>query len=161
MTRRTLTNWFHDYWFVQVSRNTDRYRVYAQLFIDGTFFNTTCLLVAYTFDHVVAWRWCTKEDAYNYTRLFDQRQPPLIVTTDGQKGALKAITTTWPTTKIQRCLVHVKRNVQKHVTLRPVLSSPKSTPGSLLETAESHHTRTSRRLAQTPPRVLPHLRGLA
>ncbi|WP_144290599.1 MULTISPECIES: transposase [Corynebacterium] len=86
---------------------------------------------------------------------------PLIVTTDGQKGALKAITTTWLTTKIQRCLVHVKRNVQKHVTLRSVLSSPKSTPGSLLETAESHHTRTSRRLAQTPPRVLPHLRGLA
>lgn len=77
------------------------------------------------------------------------------------KGALKAITTTWPTTKIQRCLVHVKRNVQKHVTLRPVLNSPKSTPGSLLETAESHHTRTSRRLAQTPPGVLPHLRGLA
>ena len=161
VTRRTLTNWFHDYWFVQVPRNTDRFRVYDQLFIDGTFFNTTCLLVAYTFDHVVAWRWCTKEDAYNYTRLFDQLQPPLIVTTDGQKGALKAITTTWPTTKIQRCLVHVKRNVQKHVALRPVLSSPKSTPGSLLETAESHHCGTSRRLAQTPPRVLPHLRGLA
>ncbi|BAQ21192.1 hypothetical protein cgR_6130 [Corynebacterium glutamicum R] len=37
MTRRTLTNWFHDYWFVQVPRNTDRYRVYDQLFIDGTF----------------------------------------------------------------------------------------------------------------------------
>ncbi|AGT06146.1 transposase [Corynebacterium glutamicum MB001] len=53
--------------------------------MDGTFFNTTCLLVAYTFDHVVAWRWCTKEDAYNYTHLFDQLQPPLIVTTDGQK----------------------------------------------------------------------------
>ncbi|SJM59874.1 Mobile element protein [Corynebacterium glutamicum] len=89
MTRRTLTNWFHDYWFVQVPRNTDRFRVYDQLFIDGTFFNTTCLLVAYTFDHVVAWRWCTKEDAYNYTRLFDQLQPPLIVTTDGQKAHSK------------------------------------------------------------------------
>ncbi|ARV63560.1 hypothetical protein AKL15_11290 [Corynebacterium glutamicum] len=28
VTRRTLTNWFHDYWFVQVPRNTDRFRVY-------------------------------------------------------------------------------------------------------------------------------------
>ncbi|WP_053545881.1 IS1249 family transposase [Corynebacterium deserti] len=126
VTRRTLTRWFHNYWYVEVPRNTDHHRIYDQLFIDGTYFNTKCLLIACTFDHVVAWRWCTKEDSYNYTRLFDQLQPPLIVTTDGQKGALKAITTTWPTTKIQRCLVHIKRNIQQHVTLNPKLKPGKA-----------------------------------
>lgn len=126
ITRRTLTNWFHDYWFVQVPRNTDHQRIYDQLFIDGTYFNKKCLLVACTTDHVVAWHWCTQEDSYNYTKLFDQIQPPLIVTTDGQQGALKAIKDTWPTTKVQRCIVHVKRNIQRYVTNKPQLPAGKA-----------------------------------
>ena len=126
ISRRTLTNWFHDYWFIQVPRNTDTRRVHDQLFIDGTYFNTTCLLVVCTAEHVVAWHWCTREDSDSYTRLFDQIPAPLIVTTDGQQGALKAIRDTWPQATIQRCIVHVKRNIQTHVTLRPQLPAGKA-----------------------------------
>lgn len=126
VTRRTLTNWFHDYWFIRIPRNTDPHRIYDQIFIDGTYFNTKCLLVACTTDHVVAWHWCTQEDSFNYRRLFDQLQAPRIVTTDGQQGALKAIKDTWPQAKIQRCIVHVKRNIQNYVTLRPQLPAGKA-----------------------------------
>lgn len=126
LNRRTLTRWFNNYWLIHVPRNNDPHRVHDQLFIDGTYFNTKCLLVACTLDHVVAWHWCTREDSYNYARLFAQLQPPLIVTTDGQHGALTAIKDTWPTTNIQRCIVHVKRNIQRHVTLKPKLNAGKT-----------------------------------
>lgn len=133
VTRRTLTRWFHDYWFVQVPRNTDHQRVYDQLFIDGTYFNKKCLLVACTTTHVVAWHWCTQEDSHNYVKLLDQLQPSMIVTTDGQRGALKAINDTWPTTKVQRCIVHVKRNIQRYVTLKPTLKPGKALRGLSLK----------------------------
>lgn len=133
VTRRTLTRWFHDYWFIQVPHNIDPHRVYDQIFIDGTYFNTKCLLIACTTDHVIAWHWCTQEDSYNYTKLFDQLQPPLIVTTDGQRGALKAIKDTWPAAKVQRCIVHIKRNIQRHVTLNPKLTPGKALRGLSLK----------------------------
>lgn len=34
-------------------------------------------------------------------------------------GALKAITTTWPTPKIQRCLIHIRRDTVRDLTLHP------------------------------------------
>ena len=42
-----------------------------------------------------------------------------MATTDGAPGALKAITTTWPTTRIQRCLTHVRHDTVRDLTLRP------------------------------------------
>lgn len=93
--------------------------VYDQLFIDGTYFNKNCLLVVSTKTHVVAWRWCSTEDSWDYSRLLEQLPAPRVVTTNGQQGALKAIKKTWRHTQLQRCIVHVKRNVQNHVTLHP------------------------------------------
>lgn len=119
VTRRTLTRWFRDFWFIQVPDNTDHQRIYDQIFIDGTYFHKKCLLVASTMNHVVAWRWCVTEDAFNYGKLLDQLPAPHVVTTDGQRGALKAIKKHWPQAKVQRCIVHVKRNIQQYVTLRP------------------------------------------
>ena len=40
-------------------------------------------------------------------------------TTDGAPGTMKAITTTWPTTRIQRCLVRIRRDTVCDLTLRP------------------------------------------
>ena len=116
LTRRTLRTYFHPFWAIEVPDNTDHQRVYDQVFIDGTYFNTNCLLVASTTDHVVAWHWCFTEDSYAYSKLLNKLAPPKVVTTDGQKGALKAIKNRWPTTRIQRCLVHVKRNIQTYVS---------------------------------------------
>ena len=40
-------------------------------------------------------------------------------TTDGAPGTMKAITTTWPTTRIQRCLVRIRRDTVCDLPLRP------------------------------------------
>lgn len=123
-SRRTLTRWFEPLWLVQVPSNIDPHRIYEQIFIDGTYFGHNCLLVASSKDHVIAWHWCKRENSYNYNRLFDKiPNPPAVVTTDGHAGALKAIRDTWPHTKIQRCLIHVKRNIQQYVGLKPNLNS--------------------------------------
>src|SRR5699024_8197144 len=52
-------------------------------------------------------------------KLLDRLPTPHVVTTDGQRGALKAIKKHWPQAKVQRCLVHVKRNILTYVALRP------------------------------------------
>lgn len=44
---------------------------------------------------------------------------PLIAVIDGGRGATSAITTCWPTTTIQRCLVHAQRVVRRYTTTRP------------------------------------------
>lgn len=42
-----------------------------------------------------------------------------MATTDGAPAALKAIATSWPTTRIQRCLIHVRRDTVCDLPLRP------------------------------------------
>lgn len=102
-----------------VASHTDKFRVYDQLFIDGTYFHKKCLLVACTAEHPVAWLWCTGESKYNYARLLDRLAPPLIVTIDGSGGARAVIKKHWPDTKIQRCLVHVQRNILTDISRHP------------------------------------------
>ena len=86
-------------------------RIYDQVFIDGTYFHKKCLLVACTETHVIAWHWCLRESSNEYLKLLDKIAQPLVVTTDGAGGALKALRTKWPDVTIQRCLVHVQRNI--------------------------------------------------
>lgn len=117
-TRQTLSRWFEDFWLVHVPATHD-HTVYDQLFIDGTYFNNNCLLVASTCTHVIAWRWCSTENTSNYQRLLATIPAPRVVTTDGHHAALSAIKKTWPESQVQRCLVHVKRNIQTSVTLNP------------------------------------------
>lgn len=118
--RRTLTRWFEPFWYIQVPNNIDPNRVYDQIFIDGTYFKNQCLLVASSKHHVIAWHWCKHENSYSYNRLLDKiPHPPTVVTADGHAGALKAIRDTWPSAQIQRCLIHVKRNIQQYVGRNP------------------------------------------
>lgn len=126
ITRRTLTRWCETFWYIQPPTHTDPHRIYDQVFIDGTYFHNKCLLVASTTTHVVAWHWCTKEDSYNYGKLLDKLAPPLVVTTDGQRGSLKVIKKHWPNTKVQRCLVHIQRNVYAYTTRKPVTPAGKA-----------------------------------
>lgn len=134
-TRRQLTRWFQPFWLVKVPNNIDPYRIYDQIFLDGTYFGRHhCLLVASSPTHVIAWHWCHRENTHNYHRLLDQiPHPPLVATVDGHAGALKAIERDWKTTKIQRCLVHVKRNIQEDVGLNPTLTTGKILRGLSLK----------------------------
>lgn len=119
VSRRTLTRWFTTYWFITPPTTTDPYRIYPQLFIDGTYIGSSCLLIAADPTHAVSWYWCHTENSTSYQRLFDQITQPEIITTDGAKGALKAINTCWPDIKIQRCLIHIKRNIHRATGLNP------------------------------------------
>lgn len=44
---------------------------------------------------------------------------PSVVVCDGQRGLLKAIAETWPTARVQRCLIHVCRQAISWTTKRP------------------------------------------
>ncbi len=44
---------------------------------------------------------------------------PKAVVTDGQKGILAVLSATWPGIIIQRCIVHVERNITTKITLHP------------------------------------------
>ena len=52
-------------------------------------------------------------------RLLDPLAPPQLVTCDGDAGGLKALHQLWPNTPVQRCIVHVKRNIQRATGLYP------------------------------------------
>lgn len=120
VSRRTLTRWFKLLWFITVPTATDPYRVYDQVFIDGTYFHKKCLLIACTNTNVIAWHWCIRESSYEYLKLLDKIAQPLVVTTDGSGGALKAIRTKWHDVAIQRCLVHVQRNTFADISRNPI-----------------------------------------
>ena len=67
------------------------------------------LLIARDREHVLEWQWAVNESAQAYTALLERLAPADVVTTDGAAGALAAIAHLWPSTRVQRCLVHVHR----------------------------------------------------
>lgn len=128
VSRSTLVRWFRPFWFIPVPHNVDEHRLYDQILIDGTYFgkgnNKHCLLIASTPTHVIAWHWCKQETTDDYIALLSRINAPAMVITDGHYSARKAIKHCWPEAKIQRCLVHVQRNIRTHITARP-----RTTPG--------------------------------
>lgn len=97
--------------------------------------------MARSFSHVVAWQWAGSENSAAYTALLEGLAPPLVVTTDGAGGALKALRALWPDTPIQRCLLHVHRDTTRD---HPPPSDPgrQSPPGSVSTSAHHHQHRT-------------------
>lgn len=118
VSSRTLHRWFAPYWFIRVTPPPIT-RIYDEIMVDGTYFGKDCLLVAYGDGNVINWLWCHRENSANYTALFDPIPQPAIVVTDGGSGIFKAVTEHWPGTAIQRCLVHVQKNVRVATTRRP------------------------------------------
>lgn len=94
--------------------------VYDQVFIDGTYIPYGwCVLIASTAQGVIAYQLCQRENKASYMALLSRIPAPIMVVTDGDKGALAAIKECWPTTRIQRCLVHVQRNIRRVTTMNP------------------------------------------
>ena len=106
VSRRTLDCRFSSLWLIDVPNTPDPNRVYDQIFIDGTYTDAGCLLVAASRDHVISWHWAKGESAAAYTQLLRGIAEPLCVVLDGGQGAYSAIKACWPNTRIQRCLVH-------------------------------------------------------
>ena len=64
-------------------------------------------------------QWAANESAQAYTALLERLAPADVVTTDGAAGALAAIAHLWPSTRVQRCLVHVHRDIIRDLTMHP------------------------------------------
>ena len=78
-----------------------------------------CALIALGPRGVLAWQWCDTEKKAAWTALLEQIPTPDAVVVDGGPGLLAALHSTWPATRVQRCLVHVRRDVRRHLTQRP------------------------------------------
>lgn len=103
--------------------------IYDQIQVDGTYLsNGWCLLLAIdgATGTVITWQWCNTESTASWTALLARIPPPKVVVIDGGVGLASALKACWPQTKIQRCLVHVQRNVRTYVTTRPRLEAAKS-----------------------------------
>lgn len=101
--------------------------VHDQVFIDGTYIGYGwCVLTATTMNGVVGYQLCSRENKAAYTALLEKIPAPLVVTTDGDRGALAAIRSCWPTSRIQRCLVHIQRNIRTVTTSRPKIDQHKA-----------------------------------
>lgn len=101
--------------------------VYDQIFIDGTYIAYNwCILIAATTSGVIAYQLCNRESKAAYMALLKRIPAPIVVTTDGDRGALAAIKACWPTTRVQRCLVHIQRNIRRITTAKPRIEQHKA-----------------------------------
>lgn len=92
------------------------------LFVDGIYITSKLVvLIACTKEHVAAWHLAQSECSKSWAALMLKLAPPLMVVTDGGTGFKKAVRTIWPGTRVQRCLVHVKRQVVRKTTMNPKL----------------------------------------
>ena len=102
-------------------------QIYDYIQIDGTYLPYGwCLLTAVNSGKVLAWQWCNQENKTAYKQLLKRLPEPLMVITDGQAGALSAIKDQWPNTRVQRCLVHIKRNIRTLTTINPKIPAHKA-----------------------------------
>ena len=71
-----------------------------------------CLVIAIdgASSQAVDWQWCSHENSAAYTALFGRILQPDVLITDGLHCVEKACVAAWPSTRIQRCLVHMQRN---------------------------------------------------
>lgn len=110
-----------------------RSKTKVHLLVDGSYFsNGLCLILYYDHDirYVQLYRETDqekyreiKEDLENLKRLGVE---VYSVTCDGHKAIMKAIRKAYPSAIIQRCVVHIKRQVRNYLSTRPKLPQAQS-----------------------------------
>lgn len=134
MSQRSIQNLFKEY-LKSVPLVEIKSRDKVHLLIDGTYFsNGLCLILYYDHDirYVQLYRETDKEKLREIKEDLENLKKLGVdvysVTCDGHKSILKAVGKAYPNAIIQRCLVHVKRQVKnylsenpKHVTSRELL----------------------------------------
>lgn len=93
--------------------------VYDYIVIDGTSVGNRVIAVARSSSHCLVWQYGARENSELWLQALRRLPPPRAVVCDGQKGILKALAILWPNTVIQRCHVHVRRNLRTKLTLHP------------------------------------------
>ncbi|KAA1415003.1 IS1249 family transposase [Nocardioides humilatus] len=101
--------------------------LYDEIQIDGIYLDTGwCCLIAITGGKVIDWQWCDREKTIAWKQLLKRIPAPTVVVCDGGGGLAVAIEECWPDTSVQRCLVHVQRNVRTYLTSRPRTTAGKA-----------------------------------
>lgn len=117
---RTFRSRVH--WCWQLNPKIEAREPVRAVMSDGTYLkNGKGLLVLYDADTstILAFHWCDTENTREYETLLRMIPPPRVLICDGMRGIEKACHTVWPSTRIQRCLVHVKRNARTDLTMHP------------------------------------------
>lgn len=95
-------------------------QTYDQIQLDGIYLRTGwCCLIAIADGYPIAWQWCDREKKTAWVALMQRITPPTVAVCDGGAGLHAALAEAWPDTKIQRCLVHVQRNIRTYLTSKP------------------------------------------
>jgi DNA-directed RNA polymerase subunit F len=138
MSQSTIQRLFKIY-LAQAPNYAVKSKKNVHLIIDGTYFsNGLCLILYYDNDiqYVQLFRETNqekfkeiKEDLLNLKKLGVEIYS---VTCDGHKAIMKAIKVVYPNAIIQRCLVHVKRQVRSYLSNNPKMEIAKE----LLEIAK-------------------------
>lgn len=101
--------------------------------IDGFNLRTGwCILTARASGKVVAAQWCARESWAAWGALFTRLPEPVVVVCDGGPGMHAALKEHWPNARVQRCLVHLQRNVRKYVTTKSKTAAGKALWGLAL-----------------------------
>lgn len=93
------------------------------LMLDGTYFQSWCLLIAFDGTHVVDWQWCDREKKIAWQQILNRQPAANVVVIDGGRGLETALADTWPNTRVQRCYFHIFQTVRRHHTLNPRLDA--------------------------------------
>lgn len=94
--------------------------------------NGWCVLTARSRGKVVAYQWCARESQAAWAALLQRLPEPVVVVCDGGPGMHAALKEHWPGTRVQRCLVHVQRNIRKYVTTKSKTTAGKTLWGLAL-----------------------------
>lgn len=127
MSQSKLQRLFNDY-LKSPPENLIKSKSNVHLLIDGTYFtNGLCLVLYYDYDiqYVQLYRETNKE---KYTEIKEDLENlkkleinVYSVTCDGHAAIIKAVKTVYPNAIIQRCLVHVKRQIKNYLSEHPKL----------------------------------------
>jgi hypothetical protein len=115
-TLRRRTQWC---WNIEPPPPAPTGEIHTELFLDGTYFNGWCVLIASTRTHVIDWQFCDREKTASWTALIERLPAPDYAIIDGNGPLTTTITRHWPHTHIQRCLFHIRQDIHRHLTRQP------------------------------------------
>lgn len=118
ITDRTWRNQISWCWEI-TPRLEPNIKAHEIILLDGIRIGVYVCLIAKTTKGVIGWQWVGWESSLSWSILLNKIPSPIVVACDGQKGILLAIARSWPKTRVQRCLVHVERNIRTKLTLHP------------------------------------------
>jgi transposase-like protein len=68
---------------------------------------------------LINYQFALTENSYWWTKLFNKINKPAVIVSDGQNGILKAIKKCYKDTFIQRCQLHIIKNIKTKLTNNP------------------------------------------